>query len=401
MPKPQFQTDFRLRLPNPGLSFGSAYARIGRSYPTLRHAHGNGNGSHQADEKNETMGPLVTSSRPPRSLVTGGAGFVGSHLCDRLLEEGHEVICCDNVLTGDVQNIDHMRNHPRFSFVRHDVTLAADPSLLVNRMAEWRGHEVRSTTQLDYIFHLASPASPKHYAQHPLPTLRVGALGTWNLLELAKVTGASFLLASTSEVYGDPEVSPQPETYWGRVNPVGPRSVYDEAKRYAEALTMAYGPYYGLRIHIVRIFNTYGERMREDDGRALPNFMVQALRGEPLTVYGDGSQTRSLCYVSDTVDGLLRLMFSNETGPVNIGNPEEISMKELAEEIIQITESKSSIVFDPLPQADPTRRCPDISKAISRLNWHPRVALREGLTKVVPYFRSKAKSSSFKGTAAT
>jgi dTDP-glucose 4,6-dehydratase len=400
MPKPLSRTDFRLRLANPRLSLGSEYARLERSYPTLRHADGKGNGPLQANEKNETMGPLVKSSMRPRSFVTGGAGFVGSHLCDRLLEKGHEVICCDNVLTGDVQNIEHLRNHPRFAFVRHDVTLAADPSLLVNRMAEWRGHEVRSTTQLDYIFHLASPASPKHYAQHPLPTLRVGALGTWNVLELAKTTGASFLLASTSEVYGDPEVSPQPETYWGRVNPVGPRSVYDEAKRYAEALTMAYGPHYGLRIHIARIFNTYGERMRADDGRALPNFMMQALRGEPLTVYGDGSQTRSLCYVSDTVEGLLRLMFSDETGPVNIGNPEEISVKELAEKIIQITETRSSILFEPLPQDDPTRRCPDISRAISRLDWRPRVTLREGLTKVLPYFRSKVKRPSLISTAA-
>jgi dTDP-glucose 4,6-dehydratase len=327
---------------------------------------------------------------PPRSLVTGGAGFVGSHLCDRLLEKGHEVICLDNVLTGDIQSIEHLRNHSRFTFIRHDVTLVADPSILVGQTAEWKGHEVRLVPQLDYIFHLASPASPKHYAQYPLPTLRVGALGTWNALDLAKATGASFLLASTSEVYGDPEVSPQPETYWGRVNPVGPRSVYDEAKRYAEALTTAYGPYYGLRTHIVRIFNTYGERMREDDGRALPNFMMQALRGEHLTVYGDGSQTRSLCYVSDTVEGLLRLMFSDEKGPVNIGNPEEISMKELAEKIIEITESKSSILFEPLPQDDPARRCPDISKALSQLDWHPRISLREGLAKVVPYFRSKA-----------
>jgi dTDP-glucose 4,6-dehydratase len=353
-----------------------------------------------AAEINEAMVPLVASSMRPRSLVTGGAGFVGSHLCDRLLEKGHEVICCDNVLTGDVQNIEHLRKHPLFAFVRHDVTLAADSSLLVNRMTECGGREVRAIPQLDYIFHLASPASPRHYAQHPLPTLRVGAAGTWNVLEMARAAGASFLLASTSEVYGDPEFSPQSETYWGRVNPVGPRSVYDEAKRYAEALTVAYGQSYGLRTHIVRIFNTYGERMREDDGRALPNFMMQALRGEPLTVYGDGSQTRSLCYVSDTVEGLLRLMFSDEAGPVNIGNPEEISMKELAEKVIQVTESRSSILFEPLPQDDPTRRCPDISKAISRLDWRPRVTLGEGLRKVVPYFQAKVKRSSLIGTVA-
>jgi dTDP-glucose 4,6-dehydratase len=396
MPRPLFRTDFGL--PNPGLSFGSEYKRIGRNYPTSRHADGKGNRSHHADEINDTMGPLVTSSMRLRSLVTGGAGFVGSHLCDRLLEEGHEVICCDNVLTGDLLNIQHLKNHSRFAFIRQDVASVADPFLLLNRMAEWRGPNVRSTNQLDYIFHLASPASPKHYAQHPLPTLKVGALGTWNVLELARTTGASFLLASTSEVYGDPEISPQPETYWGRVNPVGPRSVYDEAKRYAEALTTAYGRCYGIRIHIARIFNTYGERMREDDGRALPNFMMQALRDEPLTVYGDGNQTRSLCYVSDTVEGLLRLMFSDETGPLNIGNPEEITMKQLAEKVIQITETRSSILFEPLPLDDPTRRCPDISRAISQLDWRPRVSLREGLVKVLPYFKSKVKIAAHIGT---
>ena len=400
MQNPMFRPNLRGQRSNSGSNSEPEQVMSGLNDPMSGQAHGNGNGSHQSAGINETMNPHVNRSLRPRSLVTGGAGFVGSHLCDRLLEKGHEVICCDNVLTGDVQNIEHLRSHPRFAFVRHDVTLPADPSILINRMAEWRGDEVRAIPNLDYVFHLASPASPKHYAQYPLATLRVGALGTWNALELARATGASFLLSSTSEVYGDPEVSPQPETYWGRVNPVGPRSVYDEAKRYAEALTMAYGPYYGLEIRVARIFNTYGARMREDDGRALPNFMMQALRGEPLTVYGDGSQTRSLCYVSDTVEGLLRLMLSDETGPVNIGNPEEITMKELAEKIIQITETSSSILFEPLPQDDPTRRCPDISKAAMQLNWHPQVTLREGLTKVLPYFRSKAKRYSVLGAAA-
>lgn len=330
----------------------------------------------------------VPSSRA-RSLVTGGAGFLGSHLCDRLLDEGHEVICCDNLVTGDLRNIEHLRTHPRFSFVRQDVSLALDLPLVLSRAAEWKGRDVRLTNRLDHIFHLASPASPKHYAVHPLPTLRVGSLGTWNVLDLARATSAAVLLASTSEVYGDPDLSPQPETYWGKVNPVGPRSVYDEAKRYAEALTVAYGRQHGVRIHIARIFNTYGERMRGDDGRALPNFMMQALRGEPLTVYGDGSQTRSLCYVSDTVEGLLRLMLADEAGPVNIGNPEEVSIKELAEEIIRITGSQSWIQYEPLPQDDPQRRCPEILRAITCLSWRPQVTLQEGLLKVMPYFKSK------------
>jgi dTDP-glucose 4,6-dehydratase len=399
MARPKFSGDMRMQPRNSDSSVERENERIGRNYSTSPHDDGGRNGFLQSTGMDDTSDPLVNKALRPRSLVTGGAGFVGSHLCDGLLEKGHEVICCDNVLTGDVENIEHLKSHPRFAFLRHDVTLAMDPSILVKQTAEWKGGEVRAIPKLDYIFHLASPASPKHYAQYPLATLRVGSEGTWNLLELARATGASFLLASTSEVYGDPEVSPQPETYWGRVNPIGPRSVYDEAKRYSEALTMAYGPYYGLKIHIVRIFNTYGSRMREDDGRALPNFMTQALRGEPLTVYGDGNQTRSLCYVSDTVDGLLRLMFSDETGPVNIGNPEEITMKELAEKVIEITETSSSIRFEPLPQDDPTRRCPDISKAVSRLNWRPQVTLGEGLAKVLPYFRSKVRRSSLIGTA--
>ena len=400
MTKPLFGGDLKLHPTNPDSGPGPDPGGCERSKQTFQLAGGNGTGSHHAGEKSETIGPNAKRSVRARSFVTGGAGFVGSHLCDRLLEKGHEVICCDNLLTGDVQNIEHLKSHPRFAFVRHDVTVAAALSVLLNQALEWRGDEVQAIPNLDYVFHLASPASPKHYAQYPLETLRAGALGTWNVLELARATGASFLQASTSEVYGDPDVSPQPESYWGKVNPVGPRSVYDEAKRYAEALTMAYGPYYGLEIRVARIFNTYGARMREDDGRALPNFMMQALRGEPLTVYGDGSQTRSLCYVSDTVEGLLRLMLSDETGPVNIGNPEEITVKELAEKIIQITETSSSILFEPLPQDDPTRRCPDISKAAMQLNWHPQVTLREGLTKVLPYFRSKAKRYSVLGAAA-
>lgn len=369
---------------------GFEYVGIGRR-PGAGTLDTSGIGSLLAEEASEnlTSRSAVTPGSRPRSLVTGGAGMVGSHLCDRLLKEGHEVICCDNLITGDLRNIEHLKAHPRFSFVRQDVTLFLDLPLLLTRTAEWKGKDVRPTNRLDHIFHLASPASPKHYALYPLPTLRVGSAGTWNVLELARATGAAVLLASTSEVYGDPDLSPQPETYWGKVNPVGPRSVYDEAKRYAEALTMAYGRQHSVRVHIARIFNTYGERMRGDDGRALPTFMMQALCGEPLTVYGDGAQTRSLCYVSDMVDGLFRLMLSDEAGPVNIGNPEEVSINELAEEIIQITGSPSAIRYEPLPQDDPRRRCPDISRAVSRLDWRPKVPLREGLRKVVSYFKSR------------
>jgi dTDP-glucose 4,6-dehydratase len=241
---------------------------------------------------------------------------------------------------------------------------------------------------LNYLLHFASPASPKDYARHPIHTLKVGALGTYHALGLAKAHGSVFLLASTSEIYGDPEVSPQPEKYWGHVNPIGPRSVYDEAKRFAEAISMAYRREHGVKVRIVRIFNTYGERMRLEDGRALPNFMVQALQGQPLTIYGKGSQTRSLCYVSDLVEGLYRLLMSNETGPVNLGNPEEVSIRELAEAIIRATGSKSSLVFEPLPEDDPQRRQPDITNAREKLRWAPRVSLEQGLAKTLPYFQT-------------
>jgi dTDP-glucose 4,6-dehydratase len=285
-------------------------------------------------------------------LVTGGAGFIGSHLCDRLLAEGSEVICLDNLITGNVENIRHLLDQPGFRFVQHDVTSPIDLDSLLTK-AENRGQPVRPLSSLDFVLHLASPASPKDYARFPIHTLKVGALGTWHALGVARAMGATFLLTSTSEVYGDPAVSPQPESYWGHVNPIGPRSVYDEAKRYAEAITVAYHREHGVKIRIARIFNTYGERMRVDDGRALPNFVSQALQGEPLTVYGDGRQTRSLCYVSDLVDGLYRLLVSDETGPVNLGNPDEVSMLELAHEIIALTQSKSTVVFEPLPTDDP------------------------------------------------
>ena len=305
-----------------------------------------------------------------RALVTGGAGFLGSHLCERLLAEGFEVICYDNWLTGRQKNIRHLLGEPRFSLVEGDVTTP-----------------INLESSLDYILHFASPASPKDYLQHPIHTLKVGALGTYHALGLAKAKGAVLLLASSSEVYGDPEVPFQSESYWGRVNPVGPRSVYDEAKRYAEAITMAYHNAHGLAVRIARIFNTYGPRMRPDDGRALPNFMMQALRGVPITVYGDGLQTRSFCYVSDLVEGLFRLLLSKEVGPLNIGNPEEVTVLQVAREVIEVTESKSEIIYDPLPADDPKIRRPDITKAQQELGWEPKVSRREGLAKVVPYFR--------------
>ena len=331
--------------------------------------------------------PTSSPSENPRSLtlVTGGAGFLGSHLCDRLLAEGHEVICLDNLITGRKENIQHLFAHPHFRFVFHDVTLPIDlPALL----AEIPGQPLFPPRPLSYILHFASPASPKDYARHPIHTLKVGALGTYHALGLAKAQGSVFLLASTSEIYGDPEVSPQPEKYWGHVNPIGPRSVYDEAKRFAEAISMAYRREHGVRVRIVRIFNTYGERMRLEDGRALPNFMVQALEGKPLTVYGKGTQTRSLCYVSDLVEGLYRLLVSQETGPINLGNPEEVSMRQLAEAILRTTQSKSPIVFEPLPEDDPQRRQPDITAAREKLDWEPHVSLETGLAKTLPYFQS-------------
>jgi dTDP-glucose 4,6-dehydratase len=308
---------------------------------------------------------------PMRVLVTGGAGFLGSHLCETLLARGDEVVCFDNLLTGSERNIEALKSRPGFVFQRGDVT----------RPIEIDG-------KVDAILHFASPASPADYLEHPIHTLKVGALGTLHALGLAKARGAKFLLASTSECYGDPLVSPQTEEYWGNVNPVGPRGVYDEAKRYAEAMTMAYRRAHGVATRIVRIFNTFGPRMRPNDGRAVCTFISQALRGEDLTVYGDGSQTRSFCYVTDLVDGILRLLDADEAYPVNIGNPDEIPILRLAEEVLELTGSTSKIVRRPLPQDDPKQRRPDISKARRLLGWEPKVSRREGLEKTVAYFRS-------------
>lgn len=306
------------------------------------------------------------------SIVTGGAGFLGSHLCDRLLGEGHRVICIDNLITGKTANIAQHAGNPDFLFIQHDVT-----------------NYLFVEGKVDYVWHFASPASPIDYLKLPIQTLKVGSLGTHKALGLAKAKGARFLLASTSEVYGDPLVHPQPESYWGNVNPVGPRGVYDEAKRFAEAMTMAYHRYHNVETRIVRIFNTYGERMRIEDGRAIPAFMSQALRGEPVTVFGDGSQTRSVCYVLDLIDGIYRLMMSDYPDPVNIGNPDEITMLQLAKEIVELTESKSRIVFKELPQDDPKVRQPDISLAKRVLGWTAKVPRREGLEKTMEYFRKE------------
>lgn len=333
---------------------------------------------------------------PATTLITGGAGFVGSHFCDRLIAEGHEVICLDNLLTGRMSNIQHLVGHPRFIFIRHDVNNPIDlPALREAGRGSSNGH-LRQASRLDYVLHLASPASPIDYARHPIHTLKIGSLGTYHALGLAKAHKSIFLIHSTSEVYGDPEVNPQPEEYWGHVNPIGPRSVYDEAKRFAEAITMAYCREHGVKVRIARIFNTYGERMRLDDGRALPNFLTQALQNLPLTVYGDGSQTRSCCYVSDLVDGLYRLLISDYTGPINLGNPEEITMLELARKVIEYTGSRSRIVFGPLPVDDPTRRQPDITRAQNLLGWRPTVSLTEGIQRVIPYFRQPLDSASLR-----
>ncbi|UJS16198.1 MAG: SDR family oxidoreductase [Candidatus Jettenia sp.] len=305
-----------------------------------------------------------------RTVITGGAGFIGSHLCDYLIEKGHEVICIDNLLTGKAENIVHLIGNSQFRFIRHNVS----DYMYVN------GH-------VDNVLHFASPASPLDYLEFPIQTLKVGSLGTLNSLGLAKAKKARFLLASTSEVYGDPQVHPQREDYWGHVNPIGPRGVYDEAKRFAEAMTMAYHRYHQVDTRIVRIFNTYGPRMRMKDGRALPNFMHQALKGEHITVFGNGSQTRSFCYVSDLVDGIYRLLVSHEHDPVNIGNPEEITVLQLAKEILAITESKSKVVFQPLPVDDPRIRQPDISKAKRVLCWEPKVSRNDGLHKTLTYFK--------------
>jgi dTDP-glucose 4,6-dehydratase len=304
-------------------------------------------------------------------VVTGGAGFLGSHLCDRLLDEGHAVVCLDNLLTGSVRNIEHFSGNENFTFIKQNVT-----------------DYLYIAGEIFYIFHFASPASPIDYLEFPIPTLKVGALGTHKTLGLAKSKGAKFLLASTSEVYGDPLIHPQPESYWGNVNPIGPRGVYDEAKRFAEAMTMAYHRYHHLDTKIARIFNTYGPRMRANDGRVVPSLICQALRGEPLTVFGDGSQTRSFCYVSDLIEGIYRLAMSDMNEPVNIGNPQEMTVMDFAREILRLTGSRSAIVHKPLPVDDPRVRQPDISKARKELRWEPGVGLEEGLRETIEYFKT-------------
>lgn len=309
-----------------------------------------------------------------KTIVTGGAGFVGSHLCEYLVERGHKVVCVDNLITGRRTNLENIENHKNFEFIEHDIT---EPFFTGDK--------------IDYIYHLASPASPTDYLEHPIHTLKVGALGTYHMLGLAKQQGARFLLASTSEVYGDPKVNPQPEEYWGNVNPIGPRGVYDEAKRYAEAITMAYHRSHNVDTRIARIFNTFGPRMRLDDGRAVPNFIGQALRGDPITVYGNGSQTRSFCFVSDLVEAIYRLMMSEYDLPMNLGNPEELTILEFAKLIKKLCESYSEIVYKELPQDDPMQRKPDISKAKEILGWKPKVGLEEGLKRTIEFFRENFK----------
>jgi dTDP-glucose 4,6-dehydratase len=311
-----------------------------------------------------------------RALVTGGAGFLGSHLCDALLGDGYSVVAVDNLLTGRLSNLEHLRNESRFEFLEQDVC-----------------NPIECGT-VDYVFHFASPASPVEYAMHGIATLRVGSYGTFEALELAKRSGARFMMASTSECYGDPLEHPQTENYWGHVNPVGPRSVYDEAKRFSEAVTMAYHRYHKVNTCIPRIFNTYGPRMQVNDGRVIPNFMAQALRGEKLTVYGDGSQTRSFCYVSDEIEGLVRLSRTTEHDPVNIGNPHEFTILECAQQIIAVSDSASKIQLEPLPLDDPKQRCPDISKARRLLNWEPKVDLEQGLKLSLDYFRKEVQQTS-------
>lgn len=305
-----------------------------------------------------------------RVLVTGGAGFIGSHLCRFLLGKGYRVVCADNLITGGSGNISDLKGNGHFVFIGHDVTL---PLTL--------------DEDVDYVLHFASPASPVDYAAFPIQTLKVGSLGTHNMLGLAKAKKAVFLLASTSEVYGDPLVHPQPETYWGNVNPIGPRGVYDEAKRFAEAITMAYHRFHRVDTKIARIFNTYGEGMRRNDGRSVPAFITQALAGNPLTVFGDGSQTRSFCYVSDLVEGVYKLMLSNVNEPVNLGNPDEYTILEFAKKVLKLTNSSSRIIFKPLPVDDPKTRCPDISRAKKLLKWQPKVSVDEGLMRTIEWFR--------------
>jgi dTDP-glucose 4,6-dehydratase len=305
-----------------------------------------------------------------RILVTGAAGFLGSHLCDRLIAMGHSVVGMDNLITGNPPNLAHLEHHAGFALVRQDVS----------RYIDLDG-------SLDAVFHFASPASPVDYLKFPIQTLKVGALGTHNALGLAKAKGARFVLASTSEVYGDPQVHPQPEDYWGHVNPIGPRGVYDEAKRFAEAMTMAYHRYHGVDTRIVRIFNTYGPRMRPDDGRVVSNFIVQALAGEPLTVYGDGSQSRSFCYVDDLIEGIICLFERGGPEPVNVGNPREFTVRELADLVLRLTGSRSQVVFRPLPTDDPKQRRPDVTLAKRLLGWEPRVPLEDGLRRTIDYFQ--------------
>ena len=304
------------------------------------------------------------------TLVTGGAGFLGSHLCDRLLAEGHRVICVDNFLTGRKRNVAHLARRADFRFIEHDIS-----------------RHLEIPEPVDYVLHFASPASPIDYLELPIQTLKVGSLGTHNTLGLAKAKGARLLLASTSEVYGDPLVHPQPETYWGNVNPVGPRGVYDEAKRFAEAMVMAYHRYHGVETRIVRIFNTYGPRMRPNDGRVVPAFIQQALTGAPLTVFGDGSQTRSFCYVDDLIEGIYRLLMSDRSDPTNVGNPGEMTILQFAERILALTGGTSTIEYRPLPVDDPKTRQPDIAMARQHLDWEPRVPLDDGLAKTIEYFR--------------
>jgi dTDP-glucose 4,6-dehydratase len=306
-----------------------------------------------------------------RILITGGAGFLGSHLCDYFIKQGHSVMVIDNLITGNVKNIEHLFGNSKFSFVKHDIT-----------------NYIHVPGTLDAVLHFASPASPIDYLKYPIPTLKVGALGTHKALGLAKDKKAIFMLASTSEVYGDPLVNPQPESYWGNVNPIGPRGVYDESKRFAEAITMAYHTYHKLPVRILRIFNTYGPRMRKHDGRAVPEFITQALHGKPITVFGNGRQTRSFCFVSDLIEGIYRLLLSKHEQPVNIGNPHEITLNELAKIIIKLTGSRSKIVHKPLPIDDPKIRRPDITKAKTLLKWSPKVDLDEGLSQTIEFFKT-------------
>ncbi len=316
-------------------------------------------------------------ARKRRALVTGGAGFLGSHLCERLLSEGYRVVCIDNLITGSLENVTHLEGQADFEYMDHDVTA-----------------HINVPGELEEVYHFASPASPKDFSHIPIPILKVGALGTYNALGLALAKGARIMLASSSEVYGDPLVHPQGEDYKGNVNPIGVRGVYDEAKRYAEALTMAYCRHHRLNTRIVRIFNTYGPRMREDDGRMVPNFIRQALSGRPLTIYGEGTQTRSIQYVDDLVEGAIRLMNSSERGPVNIGNPQEYTVRGIAEMIVELSGSESELVYEPLPQEDdPKRRCPEISRAREVLGWEPRVPAREGLKTTMDWFAQRSESS--------